>query len=91
MPMTVVLMNSVVFYDDRDIKMDNISTTRDTYTKLNIFWKFIENKGLVTLDIFLNFASASSYLQTKTFAWKLDCKYFQNYVCYALEEVLIKF
>lgn len=23
MPMTVVLMNSVVFYDDRDIKMDN--------------------------------------------------------------------
>ena len=39
--------------------------------KLNsIFWKYIKNKGEVTLDSFRNFARVNSYLRLKSFAWK---------------------
>ena len=36
-------------------------------------------KGKVTLDSFRNFAYLSSYLHLKSFAWKQDCQYPQNY------------
>ena len=38
----------------------------------NIFWKYIKNKGEVTLDSFRNFAYFSSYLRLKSFARKQD-------------------
>ena len=36
------------------------------------FWKYIKNKGKVTLESFRNFAYVSSYLHLKSFAWKGD-------------------
>ena len=36
------------------------------------FWKYIQNKGKVTLESFRNFAYVSSYLHLKSFAWKRD-------------------
>ena len=36
------------------------------------FWKYIKNKGKVTLESFRNFAYVSSYLHLKSFAWKRD-------------------
>ena len=40
--------------------------------------KFTENKGKVALDIYRNFAHVSTYLQTKTFAWKQDYAIFSK-------------
>ena len=36
------------------------------------FWKYIKNKGKVTLESFRNFAYVNSYLHLKNFAWKRD-------------------
>ena len=37
------------------------------------FWKYIKNKGEVTLDTFPNFAYVSSYLHLNTLTWKRGC------------------
>ena len=36
------------------------------------FWKYIKNKGKVTLESFPNFAYFSNYLHLKSFVWKRD-------------------
>ena len=38
----------------------------------NKFWKIIKNEHEVTEDSFRNFACVSSYLHSKSFAWKRD-------------------
>ena len=41
---------------------------------ISCFSKFNKNKGQINLDTSGYFAYFSSYLQTKTFAWKRDCR-----------------
>ena len=50
------------------------------------FWKYIKNKGKVTLESFRNFAYVSSYLHLKIFAWKGDYVYLKNYKCHRLNQ-----
>ena len=36
----------------------------------DVIWKFIKNKGYLTVNTFPNYAYASSYFDLKSFAWK---------------------
>ena len=43
-----------------------------------IFWKVVKNNNEVRLDSFRNFAYVSSYLNSKSLAWKRDYVIFQK-------------
>ena len=43
------------------------------HKNVNVSWKFTENEGYLTVNIFRNYVYVSSYCHSKTFAWKRDC------------------